>query len=121
MYMWFQAAGRVLEQRYKVFGLTVHKQAYREHKRADALKAAQARFYSTIIDHFLKLLLSAHSEATKERCNMPINFFKQKIINIRSLLFTTVSLLPPTVNPPTVQPLCFFSAAPQEEVEDIIR
>ena len=48
-----KAAGRVLERRIKAPGLTVHKQAYREHKRAyaEALRDARARFYSTIINN----------------------------------------------------------------------
>ena len=100
-----KAAGRVLERRIKAPGLTVHKQAFREHKRvyAEALRDARARFYSTIINnspgnskqrsstinHLLKPPSPCHSEATEERCNMHITFFKQKVNNIRSHLSIT--------------------------------
>ncbi|CAM4730464.1 unnamed protein product [Leuciscus chuanchicus] len=48
-----KTAGRVLERRMKASGLTVHKQAYREQKKAyaEALGDARSRFYSTIINN----------------------------------------------------------------------
>ncbi|XP_073710666.1 uncharacterized protein [Misgurnus anguillicaudatus] len=134
-----KAAGRVLERRLKTTGLTVHKQAYREQKKAyaKALRDAQSRYYSTIINnshgiskqlfstinHLLKPPLSSHSETTEEMCNMHINFFRQKVNNIRSHLSTTAVLPLSTADPPfeIVQPLCSFSNATQEEVEYVIK
>ncbi len=48
-------AGRVLERHLKVTGLTVHRQAYREHQKAYAksLKDARSRYYSVIINNSL--------------------------------------------------------------------
>ena len=110
-----KAAGRVLERRLKASGLTVHKQAYREHRKAyaEALKDARSRFYSNIINsspgnskqlfstinHLLKPHSLSHSETTEERCNMHITFFRQKVDNIRSHLSTTAALPPPNHQP----------------------
>ncbi len=87
-------AGRVLERRLKVTGLTVHRQAYREHQKAYAksLRDARSRFYSGIINnnsgnskqlfstihHLLKPQAHPHLEATKERCDTFIVFFRKK-------------------------------------------
>ena len=48
-----KAAGRVLERRSKASGLTVHRQIYREHRRAysKALRDARSTFYSNIINN----------------------------------------------------------------------
>ena len=134
-----KAAGRVLERRLKASGLTVYKQAYREHRRAyaEALNNARSRFYSAIINnspgnskqlfstinHLLKPPLPSQSDVTTERCNMHINFFKQKVNNIRSHLSITTALPLQTADPPidSVQTLCSFSSITKEEVEDVIR
>ena len=134
-----KAAGRVLERRLKASDLTVHKQAYREHRRAyaEALNNARSRFYSAIINnspgnskqlfstvhHLLKPPLPSQSDVTTERCNMHINFFKQKVNNIRSHLSITTALPLQTADPPidSVQTLCSFSSITKEEVEDVIR
>ena len=106
-----KAAGRVLERRLMASGLTVHKQAYKDHRKAyaEALSDARSRYYSTIINnspgnskqlfstinHLLKPPSLSHSEATEERCNMHITFFRQKVDKIRSHLSTTAVLRPP--------------------------
>ncbi|TNN34916.1 hypothetical protein EYF80_054920 [Liparis tanakae] len=88
-----KTAGRVIERRLEASGLTVHKQAYREHRKAyaEALRDAQSKFYSTIINnspgnskqlfstvnHLIKPLSLVHPEATEDRCNMHITFFRQ--------------------------------------------
>ncbi len=95
-------AGRVLERRLKVTGLTVHRQAYREYQKAYAksLRDARSRFYSGIINnspgnskqlfstinHILKPQAHPHLEATKERCDSFIIFFRKKVDTIHSLL-----------------------------------
>ncbi|TNN58749.1 hypothetical protein EYF80_030994 [Liparis tanakae] len=122
-----KTAGRVIERRLKASGLTVHKQAYREHRKAyaEALRDAQSKLYSTIINnspgnskqlfstvnHLLKPLSLVYPEATEDRCNMHINFFRQEVKNIRSHLSAT-AVLPLTTTDPLsefAQPLCSFS------------
>ncbi len=132
-------AGRVLERRLKVTGLTVHRQAYREHQKAYAksLRDARSRFYSGIINnssgnskqlfstinHLLKPQAHPHLEATKERCDTFIVFFRKKVDNIRSFLSSSSALpvLTADLQPETPQPLCCFSDISQQEVEDKIR
>ena len=134
-----KAAGRVLERRLKASGLTVHKQAYKEHRKAyaEALSNARSRFYSTIINnspgnskqlfstinHLLKPPSLSHSEVTEERCNMHITFFRQKVANIRSHLSTPAAPAPQTADPlpENAQPLCSFLNITQGEVEDTVR
>ncbi|TNN61311.1 hypothetical protein EYF80_028438 [Liparis tanakae] len=134
-----KTAGRVIERRLKASGLTVHKQAYREHRKAyaEALRDAQSKFYSTIINnspgnskqlfstvnHLLKPLSLVHPEATEDRCNMNITFFRQKVENIRSHLSAAAVLSLTTTDPLSefIQPLCSFSIVTQEEVEDMIK
>lgn len=105
--------GRVLKRRLKVSGLTVHWQAYREHQKAHAnyLTDVRSQFYSNIINnshgnskqhfstinHILKPQTYSHSEATEERCNNFITFFRQKVDTIRSLLSSSPFLPVPTV------------------------
>ncbi len=132
-------AGRVLERRLKVTGLPVHRQAYREHQKAFAksLRDARSRFYSGIINnnsgnskqlfstihHLLKPQAHPHLEATKERCDTFIVFFRKKVDNIRSFLSSSSALpvLTADLQPETPQPLCCFSDISQQEVEDKIR
>ena len=132
-------SGRVLERRSKATGLTVHKQAYREHQRAysKSLRAARMQFYSNIINncpgnskklfstinHLLKPQTPSHTEATDERCNDFIDFFSKKVENIRSLLSSSPDLPVPTTDPQpgVAKPLCCFRNTTQQEVEDIIR
>ncbi len=87
-------AGRVLEWRLKVTGLTVHRQSYKEHQKAYAksFRDARSRFYSGIINnspgnskqlfstinHILQPQAHPHLESTKERCDSFILFFLEK-------------------------------------------
>ncbi|XP_058644458.1 uncharacterized protein LOC131547799 [Onychostoma macrolepis] len=134
-----KAAGRVLERRLKVTGLNVHRQAYREHQKAYAksLRDARSRFYSGIInnspgnskqlfstiDQILKPQTHPLLEATKERCDSFITFFRTKVDTIRSPLSSSSAL--PALNadfqPETTQPFCCFFDISQREVEDRIR
>ncbi|XP_072571304.1 uncharacterized protein [Paramormyrops kingsleyae] len=136
-----KSAGRILERCFKASGLTVHMQAYREHQKAYAksLKDARSRFYSSIINsnprnsrqlfstinHLLQPQTTSPSDATVENCNNFMNFFRDKIITIRSLLssppspsatFTTLSESLPGPS----RPLRHFSTVTLQEVEAII-
>ncbi|XP_031727140.1 uncharacterized protein LOC116396593 [Anarrhichthys ocellatus] len=55
-----KSAGRVLERRCRHSGLTVHKQAFREHQRAysNSLKDARSQYYSSLINETLATLNS---------------------------------------------------------------
>ncbi len=86
---------------FKASGLIVHRQAYRKHQKAYAksLRDTRAQFCSNIInnspgnskqlsspiDYLLKPQTHSHSEATVERCNNFIIFFRKKIDIIHSL------------------------------------
>ena len=133
-----KAAGRVLERRFMASGLTVHKEAFREHRKmySRALRDERSLFYSNMINnspgdskklfstinHLLKPRSSSHSEATEERCNQHITFFRNKVDNIRSLLSTSAVVPPPAAGPQSgiIQPLCSFSSVTRKEVEVII-
>ncbi|KAJ8278400.1 hypothetical protein GJAV_G00087220 [Gymnothorax javanicus] len=78
-----KSAERILERRFKASGLTVHKQAYREHQKAyaKALKDTRSQFFSKLINnnpanskqlfstisHLLKPHTSSHLDATVEK------------------------------------------------------
>ncbi|GLD64239.1 uncharacterized protein AKAME5_001579300 [Lates japonicus] len=134
-----KTAGCVLEWCFKASGLTVHKQAFREHQKvyAKSLKVARFQFYSNIINnnpgnskqifstisHLLKPSTISHSDATEEKCNNFINFFKNKIVTIRSLLSSPSSpSATPTILadplPGPSRPLSYLSSVTQQEVED---
>ncbi len=118
-------AGRVLERRFMASGLTVHRQAYREHQKAYArsLREARSQYYSNIINnssgnskqlfstinHILKPQTHCHSGVTEERCNNFITFFRKKVDNFRSILSSSSVLSVPTVDP---QPGIFSMSMP---------
>ena len=132
-----KTAGRALERQLRHTGLTVHKLAFREHQKAycQALKNARSTFYSNIINrdtgnskklfstinHLLKPQSPSLTEATVERCNSFIDFFKSKVDNIRSLLpsYTSPSASNPLVGSPL--PLPCFSEVQQSQIEKTIR
>ena len=132
-------AGRVLEWRLKVSGLTVHKLAYREHQKAysKSLSDARSHFYSRLINNnpgnskrlfsTVNNLLKPHTplklDTTQEQCNKFISFFRTKVDNIRTILSTPFAPPIPTVSPQPgmVQPLCCFMNITQREVEEIMR
>ncbi|XP_049434761.1 uncharacterized protein LOC125890251 [Epinephelus fuscoguttatus] len=137
-----KSAGRILERRFKASGLTVHKQAYREHQTvyAKSLKDAQSQFYSNVINknpgickqlfstisHLLKPHTSSHLDATVGKCNNFISFFRNKITTIRSLLSSASS---PSATPTHMtdplpgpsRPFSHFSSVTQHEVEAIVK
>lgn len=102
-----------------------------------SLRDARSQFYTNIINnspgnskqlfstinHFVKPQTYSYLEATEERCNNCITFFRQKVDTIHSLLSSSSALLVLTVDPQpgTFQPFCCFSDISQREVEDIIR
>ena len=114
-----KTAGSALERR-----LTVHKLAFREHQIAysKSLKEARSKFYSNlinkntgnskklfpIVNHLLKPQPSLSTEATDERCNNFIDFFRSKVNNIRSLMPSSFLLpLPPTLHGEfVISPMC---------------
>ncbi len=113
--------------------------AYREHKKAytKSLRDTRSRFYSGIINnssgntkqlfstinHLLKPQAHPRLEATKERCDTFIMFFRKKVDTIRSFLSSSSALpvLTADLQPETPQLLCCFSDISQREVEDRIR
>ena len=130
--------GRVLERRFVASGLTVHKEAYREHQKeyAKSLSTSRSQFFSNIINnnpsnskrlfttinHLLKPKSHPHSEATEEKCDEFMTFYKGKVNNIRSHLS---SFLPPQarVEDPShrrARPLSSFEEISQQKAEKII-
>ncbi|XP_078147037.1 uncharacterized protein LOC144542992 [Centroberyx gerrardi] len=134
-----KTAGRVLERRLRHYGLTVHKLAFREHQRAysKSLKDARSQFYSNVINnnpgnskhlfstinHLLKPQSSSPIEATEERCNSFIDFFRAKVNNIRSLMSSSSSLPPPVIDPlsGSLPSLLHFAGVQQSHIEEILR
>ncbi|XP_071761460.2 uncharacterized protein LOC139916471 [Centroberyx gerrardi] len=134
-----KTAGRVLERRLRHSGLTVHKLAFREHQRAysKSLKDARSQFYSNVINnnpgnskhlfstinHLLKPQSSSPIEATEERCNSFIDFFRAKVNNIRSLMSSSSSLPPPVIDPlsGSLPSLLHFAGVQQSHIEEILR
>uniref|UniRef100_A0A8C6M2E0 Reverse transcriptase domain-containing protein n=1 Tax=Nothobranchius furzeri TaxID=105023 RepID=A0A8C6M2E0_NOTFU len=134
-----KTTGRVLERRLLASGLTVHKQAYREHQKAyaTALRAARSQFYSNInnnssgnskqlfstINRLLKPQFQSHMEATEGNCNNIITFFRKKVDTFCSSLSSS-SALPVLLDDPqpgNFQPFSCFSTVTQQEVEVIVR
>ncbi len=130
-------SGRVLERACKTSDLTVHKLAYREHRRAyaKALSKARSEHYSTLINnnpgnskklfstinHIIKPQISSFYSPTDIDCNRFLDFFTSKIDTIRSsfpLLNSTSLDLPET---PIAHTLSQLSLTTQQEVENIIR
>ena len=133
-----KTSGRALERRFLTSGLTVHKQAYREHQReyARSLSTARSQYFSNIINdnlsnskqlfttvnHLLKPQSLSHSEATEEKCNEFMTFYKGKANNIRAHLAGLLPPLAPSADPihRCAQPLCFFDEVTQRTVEKFV-
>ena len=112
-----KAAGRALERRYMASGLTVHKQAYRDHQTtySKSLHDARSRFYSNIIQsspgnskqlfstisHLLQPQNPPLTGITDDHCNNFMDFFTTKIDTIRSSLSVPSPLSVPAANPQT--------------------
>ena len=134
-----KTAGHALERQFRHTGLTVHKLAFRDHQKiyCQALKKARSTFYSNLINqntgnskklfstinHLLKPPSPSLSEATVERCNSFIDFFRSKVNNIRSLLPNSLYPSPPPPNllVGSLLPLSCFSEVQQGHIEKIIR
>ncbi|KAM3608095.1 uncharacterized protein V6R79_019006 [Siganus canaliculatus] len=124
--------GRQLERLSRKSNLTVHAEAYRHHLSSyrDALHAAKASYYSTLIkssNHCPRTLFSTvknllqppekHSPASTDLCNSFLHFFNDKISKIKTSLAApapppTISSTPPpppTTPPPIHHPLTAFS------------
>ena len=133
-----KTSGRALERRFLTSGLTVHKLAYREHQKeyARSLSTARSQYYSNIIhdnlrnskqlfttvNHLLKPKSLSHSEATEEKCNEFMTFFKGKANNIRAHLTGLPPPVAPSVDPThrCAQPMCSFDEVSQRMVEKFI-
>ena len=133
-----KTAGRAMERRAITSGLTVHRQAYREHRKAytKALRDARSNFYSNIINNspgnskqlfttinnILKPQSTDHSATTVDQCNNILDSFRTKVNNIRSALSHSSTPTTPTVTTQLglFQPLCYLATITQQDVEDII-
>ena len=129
-----KAAGRVLERRYTASGLTVHKNAYREHQKSYAKSLGQARsqYYSNVIsnspgnsaqlfktvNHLLRPPNLTQNSNTEDHCNKFLDYFISKIQNIRSALGPSNATHSFPITPaPTFS---HFSLPTHRQIEDLI-
>ena len=131
-----KAKGRQLERRWRKDGLTVHRLAFRDHQKdyADAMRAARAAHYSTIIadgvgnprtlfstiDLLLNPINSGPSTTTPELCNRFATFFKTKVDDIRAKITPSVRSLPICPYPTNGSTLSSFTEVAPAELLKIL-